>query len=217
MNKIRQVIRQSKTLIGPFPEFNIHEVPALPHDLFLQWCQTAIEHDVLDPHSMTLSTVDQNGYPDARVLILKDVDEGGWYFASSSKSEKGKQIEINPNVALTFYWSQVGRQIRIRGKAIEMEKDKSAKEFLKRGMIARALTLIEKQSTELRERGEVEKALEIEIKRLQHNPDLISSSWVLYRVAAREVEFWQADEERNHIRLKYTLDQNKWKRNLLWP
>ena len=59
---------------------------------------------------MTLSTTNHNGCPDARVLIMKDVDQHGWYFASSSQSEKGKQILVNPNVALTFYWSLTGRQ-----------------------------------------------------------------------------------------------------------
>ncbi|MEK3857402.1 pyridoxine/pyridoxamine 5'-phosphate oxidase [Cytobacillus sp. FSL H8-0458] len=217
MNTVRDLIRQSKTLTGPFPEFPINEAPGLPHELFLEWFQTAIDHAIPEPHSVALSTIDENGAPDARVLIIKDVDQDGWYFASSSLSKKGKQIEFNPNVALTFYWPGVGRQVRIRGKAIKMDIDQSANDFLKRGMMARAIALLEKQSSVLKDQLEFEEALAEGIKRIKQKPDLVSPSWVLYRVMAKEVEFWQADEERKHIRLKYTLEHNMWLRELLWP
>ncbi|HYK74201.1 MAG TPA: pyridoxamine 5'-phosphate oxidase family protein [Pseudoneobacillus sp.] len=82
-----------------------------PHELFLEWFQVALSKGVHEPHSMILSTTDKNGFPDARVLIIKDVDQYVWYFASSSFSEKGKQIEMNPHVAITFYWSLIGKQV----------------------------------------------------------------------------------------------------------
>ncbi|MCM3667224.1 pyridoxamine 5'-phosphate oxidase family protein [Mesobacillus subterraneus] len=91
MDDTRKVIRQSKTLKGPFPGFNISAAPELPYQLFLEWFQVAIDNGVHEPHAMTLSTTDENGDSDSRVLIIKDVDENGWYFASSSLSEKGKQ------------------------------------------------------------------------------------------------------------------------------
>ena len=65
---------------------------------------------------MTISTVDQDGYPDARVLILKNVIDEAFFFASSSESRKGRQLEDNPHVALTFYWPALGRQVRIRAQ-----------------------------------------------------------------------------------------------------
>lgn len=163
MDSIRNKIRQSKTLLGPFPYFNINDATYKPYQLFLEWYQVAIDNGVYEPQSMTLSTVDEGGFPDARVLILKDIDQYGWYFASSSESKKGMQIDLNKKVALTFYWSKIGRQVRIR-----------------------------------------------------ENTTLVAPSWTVYRVVPEEVEFWQADEERKHIRLRYKLEGDKWSKNQLW-
>lgn len=217
MEDIRNVIRKSKTLHGPFPIFNINNASERPEDLFLEWFQEAIDYGVHEPHSMTLSTIDHNGFPDARVLIIKDVDQYGWYFASNSQSEKGKQIHNNPNVAMTFYWSIIGRQVRIRGRAIEMEKELSAQDFLSRGIIARAIALIGKQSSILKAHSEFDEILNKQLENLQQNPNLVLPPWTLYRVVAQEVEFWQADEDRKHMRLKYKLDGDRWLKNLLWP
>ncbi|GIP31019.1 pyridoxal 5'-phosphate synthase [Paenibacillus sp. J2TS4] len=187
MEQIRKKIRSSKTLAGPFPPFHTDAAGEYPHELFLEWFQEAFENGVHEPHSMTLSTVDLDGTPDARVLILKDIDEKGWYFASSSVSNKGRQIGTNPEVALTFYWSLIGRQLRIRGKAIPMGKELSAKDFLNRGIVARATALIDKQSSILVKRQDFDEALREQMNRVRQTPDLVSSSWTLYRVEAKEV------------------------------
>ncbi|MEH7383489.1 pyridoxal 5'-phosphate synthase [Bacillus sp. JJ1533] len=216
MEDIRKIIRQSKTLAGPFPAFSVNNTPDYPYELFLQWFKEAVEKGEHEPHAMTLSTTDDHGFPDARVLIVKDVDQLGWYFASSSQSEKGKQMKVNPNVALTFYWSLIGRQVRIRGQVVEMNKDLSAKDFLKRGSLARAIALLGKQSSILHEQREFEDALHHEMKKMQENPNRIYPYWTLYRVNPIEVEFWQADKERKHTRVKYRLEGDEWKKNLLW-
>ncbi|MFB7142860.1 pyridoxal 5'-phosphate synthase [Gottfriedia sp. NPDC056225] len=217
MDDIRKAIRKCKTLNGPFPEFNINNASEYPNELFLEWYQEAVDYGVHETHSMALSTTDHNGYPDARVLIIKDVDQHGWYFATSLQSEKGKQIDFNPNVAMTFYWTLIGRQVRIRGRAIKMEKELSAQDFLARGTVARAVALIGKQSSILKEHFEFDEALNKQIEILQQNPNLVFPSWTLYRVVAKVVEFWQADENRRHIRLKYCFEGDRWGKKLLWP
>jgi len=216
MNNTRKIIKESKTLVGPFPAFNIEEAMESPHELFLEWFQVAIDNGVHEPHAMTLSTTDHKGYPDARVLILKDLDEYGWYFASSAKSNKGKQIKDNPRVALTFYWSVIGRQVRVRGKVVDMGEDKSSQDFLNRGHVARAIALIDKQSSILEEQSDFEEALIQQLNIVKNHPTLVSPSWTLYRVVAEEVEFWQGNEERKHVRLRYVLEGDKWVKNLLW-
>lgn len=216
MDGTRKAIRQSKTLKGPFPEFNINAAPDFPYQLFLEWFQVAIDHGVHEPHAMTLSTTDKNGDPDARVLIIKDVDEHGWYFASSSLSEKGKQLEINPNAAMTFYWSPIGGQVRIRGQAIKLDKKISAEDFLNRGTVARAIALLGKQSSILIDEHEFEEALTRQLEILERDPTIVYPTWTLYRLAPKEVEFWQADQDRKHKRLKYVLEGDIWIKNLLW-
>ncbi|MFD0716041.1 pyridoxal 5'-phosphate synthase [Paenibacillus sp. GCM10027626] len=216
MEQIRNQLRAIKSLAGPFPSFHVEEASERPYELFLEWLGGAIEHGVHEPHAMTLSTIDHDGTPDARVLILKDVDERGWYFASSLESRKGQQIACNPGVALTFYWPGLGRQIRIRGKAVSMAEELSAQDFLNRGAVARAIALIGKQSAILDKREDFEEAFEQQMNRISQTPDVVAPSWTLYRVEAQEVEFWQGNEERKHKRLRYRLDGEKWIKNLLW-
>jgi pyridoxamine 5'-phosphate oxidase len=91
-------------LEGPFLSFDIENAPEEPTLLFLRWFETAIAHEVPEPHAMTLSTADQDGLPDARVLILKNVDPIGFHFAISAASRKGRQFAARPQASLTFYW-----------------------------------------------------------------------------------------------------------------
>lgn len=216
MDSIRNKIRQSKTLLGPFPYFNINDATYKPYQLFLEWYQVAIDNGVYEPQSMTLSTVDEGGFPDARVLILKDIDQYGWYFASSSESKKGMQIDLNKKVALTFYWSKIGRQVRIRGKAEKLSKEDNTRDFLNRSNSARAIALIGKQSSLLNEQHVFEEVFQKQLSNVHENPTLVAPSWTVYRVVPEEVEFWQADEERKHIRLRYKLEGDKWSKNQLW-
>ncbi|WP_404452173.1 pyridoxal 5'-phosphate synthase [Virgibacillus necropolis] len=217
MTQIRKVLRNLKSLEGPFPDFDSNHLPNNPADLFQQWLTVAIEKSVREPHAMTLSTVDNDGAPDARVLILKDVTPNHWYFATSSASRKGEQLESNQKVALTFYWKEIGRQVRIRGTACEMDPSTSAKDFLGRSISSRALALIGNPSQEMKTRDELDKALVEANKLLQQDQQIVSTNWKLYAVLADEVEFWQGDPERKHTRVKYQRDGESWKSYLLWP
>lgn len=183
----------------------------------MTWLEEAINSKVSEPHAMTLSTVDSDGYPDARVLILKNIDERGWYFASSSESRKGNQLKANPKSALTFYWKEVGRQIRIRGKVMEAEPNESAKDFLHRGVTAKAIALIGKQSSVMDDPESFNRLLDEKFRLLEREPETIYPGWTLYRVEAFEVEFWQGNEERKHIRVRYKFEQGNWKIDSLYP
>lgn len=130
MKLIRETLRGLKTLDGPFVPFAVDDAPEHPTTLFLQWFDVALAHGVPEPHAMILSSADENGYPDARVLILKDVDEIGFHFATSVASRKGGQLECRKEAALTFYWSKLGRQVRLRGEVVELDSRVSASDFL---------------------------------------------------------------------------------------
>ncbi|TCS93222.1 pyridoxine/pyridoxamine 5'-phosphate oxidase [Hazenella coriacea] len=217
MKRIGKIFGGLKTLSGPFPPFHTEHLPQAPHILFGDWFQTALDQGEIEPHAMTLSTIDPNGFPDARVLILKDFDTYGWYFASSSKSKKGLQILQNPKVSLTFYWPVIGRQVRVRGMAVNMGNELSARDFLQRGKVARAIALIGKQSSILDEQDDLEEAVTKQLDQLERNPHQIDPYWTLYRVEAEEVEFWQGDENRKHTRVIYQLTENEWVKKQLWP
>jgi pyridoxamine 5'-phosphate oxidase len=113
---LRELLRRLPVLTGTAPAFVAAQAPVDPLDLFTEWLCHAIDSGVAEPHAMTLSTVDETGRPWARVLICKDVTpDGGWHLAVSSVSRKGRQLTANPVAALTFYWPQLGRQIRVAG------------------------------------------------------------------------------------------------------
>ncbi|KAI8908848.1 Pyridoxine/pyridoxamine 5'-phosphate oxidase [Powellomyces hirtus] len=214
----RDLLRSLPTLVGKPPApLNVAEVPAHPADLFKAWLNTAIEHGIPEPHAMTLSTCDKDNRPDARVLILKDLDEVGWWFATSSASAKGQQLADHASGALTFYWPALGRQVRVRGNVVRAPAAASAADFLGRTVGARATALASRTSAPLGGREECVVAVQIARAQLEKDPALISQTWALYAVAPDYVEFWQANSERLHERIVYEHRGTSWTHHLLWP
>ncbi|MBN9080470.1 MAG: pyridoxamine 5'-phosphate oxidase [Rhizobiales bacterium 62-17] len=214
---MRDKLRALKSLAGPYTPFDPSTAPDDPTDLFAQWLQMAIDAGLREPHAMTLSTVDEKGFADARVLILKNVDEHGWHFAITKSSPKGKQIAANPNVALTFYWPTLGRQVCIRGVACDMGAAVRDADFLARPVGSRAGALLERQSDVLDDESELDNGLEQQRQRIAADPQLVSTNWAVYAVKPAEIEFWQGNEERRHVRLNYRRDGHTWLRERLWP
>lgn len=216
---VRQRLRGLKALEGPFVPVDFSDAGGPPQALFLDWLEAAIAADIAEPHAMTLSTADADGHPDARVLILKNVDDTGWYFAVSSESPKGRQIDARPDVALTFYWQKLGRQVRIRGKAKALDEATCHQDFLARSPDARASVLLERQSERLDHPSSVDKAMAASRGRIDQNPELTSAAWQVYVVVPTRVEFWQGATDRLHKRLLFQRanSNSAWERDLLWP
>jgi pyridoxamine 5'-phosphate oxidase len=215
---VRELLRSIPVVTGTLPGFDPEAAPDDPVPLFVRWLAAAIGGLVPEPHAMTLSTVDQDGRPSSRVLVCRDVDAAGaWYFASGAASRKGRELRANPHAALTFYWPQQGRQIRLRGTVAPASAESSAADFLARSPQARAESLTGRQSEVLAHPAEAETALQEARARIAAAPDLIAADWTLYAMTADEVEFWQADEQRRHTRLRYERAGRAWTRVRLWP
>ncbi|SDN62001.1 pyridoxine/pyridoxamine 5'-phosphate oxidase [Allokutzneria albata] len=210
-------LRGLPSLAGPLPSFAPATAPPAPSPLFAAWLAEAVEAGVREPHAVTLSTVDGRGRPSARVLILKDLKGDGWQFASTRAGRKGRELAANPRAALTFYWSALGRQVRVRGAVSAAGADVSAADFLGRSPSARAVALAGRQGQRLTDPGEVGPAVEQARARIDADPGLVSPDWTLYTLHADEVEFWQGDPDRRHIRLSYRLGEDGWTKELLWP
>ncbi|KAJ5778690.1 pyridoxamine 5'-phosphate oxidase [Penicillium odoratum] len=218
-DSFRTELRNTKVLQGPFPDLNFDTFPETPHDAFKLWFHEAVTAGVKEPHAMTLSTVDESGYPDARVLILKNVDARGWHFAIKADSPKGKQLESSGHAALTFYWPQVARQIRLKGKAVALSDEESALDYESRPLASRISAVASNQSQILSGRGALTRSLaETEAKMLDY-PLIGVNKWRVYALMPHAVEFWQGSDTRLHQRLRYVYEEgeNKWQRNLLWP
>ena len=217
MSSMRQLLRDLPVLKGRPPAFDLASAPATPIQLFTEWLQTAISAGVQEPHAMTLSTVEEAGAPDARILILKDVDENGLYFAGSANSGKGRQLTSTPAAALTFYWPQLARQIRIRGNVIAAPPEATKSDFLTRSPSARSIAAMGRQSQIMTEADSVKSSLQEAQTRIEKFPDTVPDHWRLYVLAPTTVEFFQASEDRLHLRLRYDRSGTGWDKARLWP
>ncbi|OXM51492.1 pyridoxine/pyridoxamine 5'-phosphate oxidase [Amycolatopsis alba] len=198
------------------PEFDTESSPASPRELFLKWLDEAGEH-VLAPHAVTLSTVDSDGVPDARVVILKDVDGDTWAVATSSESPKGVQLAKNPYAALTFFWPGRGRQVRLRGPVALAAPEVSAADFTARPPASQVEAFIGRQSQVLEDPADLDSAAEEARRWVEENPGVAPETWTRYLVTPSEVEFWQASHDRRHKRLRYRRENGTWRKERLWP
>lgn len=218
---LRDLVHGVPVFPDELPHFDPAAAPDSPVHLFHEWLAAAVDAAVMAPHSVTVATVDRDGLPDARVVILKDVTEQGFSFASSSDSPKGRQLQGSPAAALTLFWPTMGRQIRIRGQVRPAGVEENDADFRRRHPVARALVLAGEQSSRLRDREELDAAVAAQLDRFDaldgEAPAPGSATWTVYTVVPDTVEFWQADPERRHLRLRYASDGDGWSRALLWP
>lgn len=156
---LKDRLRRIPSLKAPLPEMDLETFQATPQEAFAIWLDEALEAGIREPHAMTLSTCDENGWPDARVLIPKNVDDRGWHFAIKAESPKARQVAAEPNVALAFYWPALGRQIRLRGPASLLSADECAADYLERPQGSRISALASQQSAVLVDESELERNL----------------------------------------------------------
>lgn len=229
---VRALLRGLPSLKGPYEPVDWESFPDSPQRAFVSWLRDAIRVGSssgqaaglpYEPHAMTLSTVTADGQADARVLILKNVDERGWHFAAKADSPKGRQLQNNAACSLTFYWSALGRQVRIRGHARPLPVAECAADFLSRPIASRVSALASKQSEVMGDYKQSAELLAENTKKVQvkfdENPEYVSPEWLVYAVDPTEVEFWQGATDRQHGRLRYVRDDDdqSWQRERLWP
>ncbi|MEV4461016.1 pyridoxal 5'-phosphate synthase [Microbispora sp. NPDC049633] len=218
VDSIRDLLRGLPVFDTELPGFDVDAAPADPVELFVEWLTSAVEAGVREPHAMALATADAGGRPSSRVLICKDLDaDGTWYFATGAGSRKGRELAATPYAALSFYWPEQGRQIRVRGAAVPADAGRGAADFLARSPGARADALTGRQSQVLDDPSDLEAALRAAHARIEADPEVVAPEWTVYGVRADDVEFWQADRDRRHTRLRYTRADGAWTRHRLWP
>jgi pyridoxamine 5'-phosphate oxidase len=215
---LRDHLRAIPSLVGEAVGFDPTNVPTTPQELFLEWFRTAEEAGIREPHAMSVSTVDADGLPDARMLVLKDLTpDGAWCFAGKRDSSKGRQLAAHPVAALTFYWREQVRSIRIRGVISEGSGQEAIRDFTARSVDARAVALSGRQSTPLDSRDRLPHDIEVTRRRLVDAPGLVPEDWTVWKLDPSEVEFWEGSSTRLHSRLRYARTTSGWKASLLHP
>jgi pyridoxamine 5'-phosphate oxidase len=173
-----------------------------PMEQFAIWFREA-EADVALEQAMTLATVDGEGRPDARMVLLKGFGPDGFRFYSNYESAKGMELAANPRAALVIYWRELDRQIRVRGAVERLSAEDSDAYFASRPRESRVAASVSPQSRPI-EREELDRRFEETLKGLGNEDPVRPDHWGGYRVIPEEIEFWQGRESRMHDRFLYT-------------
>ena len=196
----------------------LSEVDAHPDPFaqFERWFKDALAANLPLANAMMLATVTPEGAPDARAVLLKGVDGGGFVFYTNYESRKGRQLAARPAACLVFLWSPLERQVRIEGRVEKVSPRESEAYFATRPVGARLSARASAQSTVIAGREFLEAAMKEQRARHGDNPPR-PHYWGGYRVVPERIEFWQGRENRLHDRLLYRRDKGAWKIERLAP
>jgi pyridoxamine 5'-phosphate oxidase len=187
-----------------------------PLRLFSGWLEEAVRAGLPLPNAMTLATVSAEGAPDARIVLLKGLERGGFAFYTNYASRKARQLEARPAACLVFQWSGLERQVRIEGAVEKVAPEESDAYFASRPLGARLSAWASAQSAPVASRRVLENSMEEARKRHGDAPPR-PPTWGGYRVIPQRLEFWQGRADRLHDRLLYTRSHGGWKIERLAP
>ena len=180
-----------------------------PFKQFATWFEEARSFDLLEPNAMSLCTVDKEGQPSVRTVLLKYFDETGFVFFTNHGSKKADDIKVNPQVAILFPWLALERQVRISGMATKVSFIEASRYFASRPRGSKLGAWVSDQSQIVSNRQLLQDKF-IQLKDRFLGKDVpMPKGWGGYRIAPHQFEFWQGGENRIHDRLQYNLQSNK--------
>jgi pyridoxamine 5'-phosphate oxidase len=190
-----------------------------PLRLFAAWLTEATATEPRDPTAMTLATVDSDGFPNARMVLLKGVDERGFVFYTNMDSQKGQELGAHPRAALVFYWKSSNRQVRVRGNVEQVADTEADAYFASRPKQAQIGAWASKQSRPLESRLAFEKAVAVYAAKYAIGEVPRPPNWSGYRIVPLSIEFWQERPFRLHDRIVFKRDGlgAPWNKTRLYP
>ena len=199
-------------------EMDVSILPDDPLVLFALWMDAARSSGIIDPTAMTVSTVDGNGFPSSRIVLLKKVQSGQLLFFTSYGSRKALDIAAGSKVAAHFYWPELERQVKFSGTANKIPEAESDLYFQDRPYESKIAAHVSPQSREIPDRSFLEKASRELSKRYKENDHIPRPpDWGGYAINPLRIEFWQGGSHRLHDRIEYILNKGKWGRIRLAP
>ncbi|MDM8002216.1 MAG: pyridoxamine 5'-phosphate oxidase [Bacteroidota bacterium] len=186
---------------------------------FGRWMEDALRRKVMDPNAVHLATADASGKPSGRIVLLRDFSPKGFTFFTNYGSRKGEEMRNNSHAAMTFFWNELYRQVRLGGRVVKLPAEESDAYFRSRPRESQISAVASQQSRHLESRELLERtAAEIE-QRYRDRPIPRPEDWGGYCLEPEYVEFWQGRERRLHDRIIYTRnsDGEGWTFRLLYP
>lgn len=188
-----------------------------PFEQFERWFDAASQAELLEPNAMVLATVDADGQPSQRTVLLKSFDQRGFVFFTNYGSRKAKQIAENANVSVLFQWLPLHRQVEIHGTAAKVSSAESLKYFAMRPRGSQLGAWISRQSAVVSSRSVLETKWEEMKRRFGEGEIPLPSFWGGYRITPFRFEFWQGGAKRLHDRIEYLPTNAAWERHRLSP
>ncbi len=188
-----------------------------PFKQFETWIDEAIQSKVNEPTAMSLVTLGVDGFPDSRIVLLKDYDENGYTFFTNYNSNKSLSIARHPSVALHFFWPELERQIKITGFAEKTAEEVSDRYFNSRPYLSQLAALISNQSEKIPSRKYLQNLFDAEKEKWANKKIVRPENWGGYLVKPRQFEFWQGRANRLHDRFLFEKSGDDWVISRLAP
>jgi pyridoxamine 5'-phosphate oxidase len=193
------------------------DLPDEPMALFSAWFEQALETGVPEPNAMTLATISPEGLPDARIVLLKGVEDESVVFYTNYESQKGLDLAANPVATCVFWWAELERQVRISGEVQKVSEEESTEYFLSRPRESRIGAWTSDQSRPVQNRDELQKRFEELQERFDGQEIPKPDYWGGYALQISRIEFWQGRPGRLHDRIEYRKSGSGWTRRRLAP
>ena len=188
-----------------------------PFGVFAEWFKAAEAAEPNDPNAMSLATVDADGMPNVRTVLLKGYDADGFVFYTNYESAKGRELLANPKAALNFHWKSLGRQVRVRGAVAPLSAVEADAYFASRPRGSRIGAWASQQSRPLESRFALEKAVAGYTTKFAVGEIPRPAYWSGFRLSPSEIEFWSAGTFRLHDRVRFRRVGDRWERTRLYP
>jgi pyridoxamine 5'-phosphate oxidase len=190
----------------------------IPFELFEKWFNEAINNSqIIEPSAMCLATCTLDNKPSARMVLLKKFDERGFCFYTNLTSRKGRELRLNPNVALCFYWGKLGRQVRIEGEIEPVSALEADEYFASRRRESKIGAWASKQSKKMENWQEFENRIKDISEQFQNQEVERPVFWSGFRVKPTAIEFWEEGDFRIHHRHLYEKASDGWIINEIYP